>query len=49
MDRVLDLCSQDYCRRLPARHGASAKLADSQYLHNQADGGKNAHHHDGET
>ena len=31
------------------RRNVSAELADSQYLHNQANGGKNAHHHDSET
>lgn len=34
---------------LPMRRNVSAELADSQYLHNQANGGKNAHHHDSET
>jgi hypothetical protein len=39
-----------YCRRgLPMRRNVSAELADSQHLHNQANGGKNAHHHDSET
>lgn len=36
-------------RGLPTRHNVSAESADSQYLHNQANGGKNAHHHDSET
>lgn len=39
-----------YRRRvLPMRRNVSAELADSQYLHNQANGGKNAHHHDSEA
>lgn len=39
-----------YRRRvLPMRRNVSAELSDSQYLHNQANGGKNAHHHDSEA
>lgn len=39
-----------YRRRvLPMRRNVSAELADSQYLHNQANGGKDAHHHDSEA
>lgn len=37
------------CCRFPMRRNVSAELADSQYLHNQANGGKNAHHHDSEA
>ena len=34
---------------LPMSHDVSTESADSQYLHNQANGGKNAHHHNGEA
>lgn len=34
---------------LPMRRNVSAELADSQHLHNQANGGKNAHYHDSEA
>ncbi len=43
------LCFQGCCRVLPMSHDVSAELSDSQYLHNQANGGKNAHHHNGEA
>lgn len=42
-------CPRCRCRVLPMSHDVSAELADSQYLHNQANGGKNAHHHNGEA
>lgn len=39
-----------YRRRvLPMRRNVSAESADSQYLHSQANGGKDAHHHDSEA
>ena len=43
------LCFQGCCCVLPMSHDVSAESADSQYLHNQANGGKNAHHHNGEA
>lgn len=43
------LCFQGCCRVLPMSHDVSAESADSQYLHNQANGRKNAHHHDSEA
>lgn len=42
-------CSRYRRRVLPMRRNVSAELADSQYLHNQANGGKDAHHHDSEA